>query len=108
MVAEGKVPAVAKVRYRYSPHLPPELRFDPARPYNDLPHLQPRVDVETRAILKACIGARASLAELKAAGELIPNQVILINTIPLLEARASSESTPSIRSRTATAARGAS
>ena len=28
---------------------------------------------------------------MKTAGELIPNQTILINTIPLLEARASSE-----------------
>ena len=66
-------------------------RFDLARPYNDLPRLPPRADIETRAILKACIGARAALAELKTTGELIPNQAILINTIPLLEARASSE-----------------
>lgn len=70
---------------------PRNPRFDPAKPYNDLPRLPPRTDIETRAILKACIGARAALAELKAAGELIPNQAILINTIPVLEARASSE-----------------
>ena len=42
-------------------------------------------------ILKTCIGARAALGELKTAGELIPNQAILINMIPLLEARTSSE-----------------
>ena len=65
-------------------------RFDPTRPYDDLPRLPPATDVETRAILKACIDARAALAELKVAGELIPNQAILINTIPVLEARASS------------------
>jgi Fic family protein len=49
------------------------------------------VDLESRAVLKACIVARAAIAELKAAGRLIPNQGVLINTIPLLEAQASSE-----------------
>jgi Fic family protein len=42
-------------------------------------------------VLKACIKARAAVAELKQAGRLLPNQDVLINTIPLLEARASSE-----------------
>lgn len=42
-------------------------------------------------MLKACIEARAAVAELKQAGRLLPNQDVLINTIPLLEARASSE-----------------
>jgi Fic family protein len=65
--------------------------FDPARAYNDLPPLPPRDDLETRAVLKACIEARAALAELKQAGQLLPNQGVLINTIPLLEAWASSE-----------------
>ncbi|NJD18430.1 MAG: Fic family protein [Gemmatimonadetes bacterium] len=66
-------------------------RFDPDRAFNDLPLLPPRVDVESRAVLKACIEARAALAELKQAGRLLPNPEVLINTIPLLEARASSE-----------------
>jgi Fic family protein len=65
--------------------------FDLARAYNDLPPLPPRDDLETRAVLKACIEARAALAELKQAGQLLPNQGVLINTIPLLEAWASSE-----------------
>jgi Fic family protein len=65
--------------------------FDPSKPYNELPPLPPTADIETRAILKACIEARAALAELKQAGELIPNQAVLINSIPLLEAQASSE-----------------
>lgn len=47
--------------------------------------------VETRAILKACIPARAALAELKQAGALLPDQGLLINLLPLLEARDSSE-----------------
>lgn len=42
-------------------------------------------------MLKACITARAALAELKQAAGLIPNQTMLINTIPLLEAKDSSE-----------------
>jgi len=47
--------------------------------------------VKTRDILKACIPARAAFAELKQAGELIPNQSLLINLLPLLEAKDSSE-----------------
>ena len=66
------------------------MAFDPGKPYNDLPQLPPQADIETRAVLKACIEARAALAELKQAGELIPNQAVLINSIPLLEAQASS------------------
>ncbi len=66
-------------------------KFDPNRPYNALPALPPKADVETRAILKSCIDARAAVAALKQAGTLIPNQGVLINTIPLLEAQASSE-----------------
>ena len=65
--------------------------FDPSKPWNALPPLPPQAEIETRAVLKACIEARAALAELKQAGELIPNQAVLINSIPLLEAQASSE-----------------
>ncbi len=61
-------------------------------PFNELPPLPPAKDVlETTETLKACIGARASLAELKQAAELLPNQSLLINLLPLLEARDSSE-----------------
>jgi Fic family protein len=65
--------------------------FDPRKPYNDLPLLPPAADVEPRPILKRCIAAHAALAELRQAGDLIPNQAALINSIPLLEARDSSE-----------------
>lgn len=67
------------------------LPWHPERPYNHLPALPPAADVESKAILKRCITARAALAELKQAAELIPNQDMLVNTIPLLEARDSSE-----------------
>lgn len=65
--------------------------WHPDQPYNDLPPLPPASDLETRLVLRHCIGARAALAELKQAAELIPNQGVLINTLPLLEAQASSE-----------------
>jgi Fic family protein len=61
------------------------------QPYNDLPAMPPADVLETHAVLKQCIPARAALAELKLAAELIPNQAVLINTLPLLEAQASSE-----------------
>ena len=61
------------------------------QPYNELPPLPPAAEVETRPVLKQCIAARAALAELKQAAELIPNQGVLINALPLLEAQASSE-----------------
>jgi Fic family protein len=63
----------------------------PDQPFDSLPLLPPRGDMETRLILKQCIEARAAVAELKQAAELIPNQGVLINTLPLLEAQASSE-----------------
>ena len=65
--------------------------WHPDLPYNALPPLPPAVEVETRLVLKQCISARAALAELKQAAELIPNQGVLINALPLLEAQASSE-----------------
>ncbi len=67
------------------------LAWLPDRPYNDLPRLPPLAELETRAVLKQCVLARAALAALKQAAELIPNQTMLINTIPLLEAKDSSE-----------------
>lgn len=77
--------------YIDSTHSNRQMSFNPAVPYNDLPSLPPTADLESRAVLKACIAARAAVAELKAAGRLIPNQGVLINSIPLLEAQASSE-----------------
>lgn len=61
------------------------------RPYNNLPLLSAVEDLETKAVLRACIEARVALAELKQAARLIPNQGMLINTLLLLEAQASSE-----------------
>jgi adenine-specific DNA-methyltransferase len=39
IAAEGKVPKVPRVRYEYSPHLPPVLQFDPSGAADKLPEL---------------------------------------------------------------------
>ena len=67
------------------------MKFDPHKPYNQLPLLPPRKDLETKAILKKAIATGRALAELKGIGSTIPNQTILINTIALQEAKSSSE-----------------
>lgn len=65
--------------------------WSPEKPYNRLPLLPPKKEIETKAVLKKCISARAAVAGLKQATDLIPNQAMLINTLPLLEAKDSSE-----------------
>ena len=67
------------------------MAFNPKLPYNDLPPLPPRVDIETKGILKKVIAARSALAELKGLGETIPNPSLLVDSLILQEAKASSE-----------------
>lgn len=64
--------------------------FDPSKPFNGLPLLPPLIELEIPIVLKACIEANKELAQLKMAEKLIPNQTVLINSIPLLESQASS------------------
>ncbi|HAX0104489.1 TPA: Fic family protein [Escherichia coli U054] len=67
------------------------MNWNAETPYNDLPILPPDLErIETRSVLKACISARAAIAELKTAGELIPDQGLLLNILPMLEAKDSS------------------
>ena len=66
------------------------MPFAPQKPFNDLPLLPPRANCETVNILRACIPARTALAELKLAGELLPSPGLLINLLPILEAKDSS------------------
>jgi Fic family protein len=65
--------------------------WNPDKPWNEIPLLPPATELETKRVLKQNIRSRAALAELKQAAELIPNQGMLINIIPLLEAKDSSE-----------------
>ncbi|PCI51794.1 MAG: addiction module protein [Moraxellaceae bacterium] len=68
------------------------MTWQPGQPFNELPLLPPpRHVTESIVVLKACTPARAALAELKQAGKLLPNQALLINLLPLLEAKDSSE-----------------
>lgn len=67
------------------------MTFNPSIPYNDLPALPPAQDVETKAVLRKCIESTRKLEGLRQAAKLIPNQDVLINSIPLREAQDSSE-----------------
>jgi Fic family protein len=55
-----------------------------------LNELSPALDVETKAVLRSLPSAHAALAELKGIASTIPNQIILINTLGLQEAKDSS------------------
>lgn len=79
------------VDYMYTKNYFINMFWNPEKPYNDIPLLPPQGEIETKLVLKHCIEARAALAELKQAAELIPNQSMLVNTLPLLEAKDSSE-----------------
>lgn len=65
--------------------------FDPDNPYNSLPNLPPANNVITATILQKTTSCARAVAELKGIGLVIPNQAILINSIILQEARASTE-----------------
>lgn len=52
--------------------------------------LPPTTEIETRAVLKKLAGARGALGELKSISKSIPNESILLNTLPLQEAKDSS------------------
>ncbi|MFT6077589.1 MAG: Fic family protein, partial [Rickettsiales bacterium] len=56
-----------------------------------IPTLPPKQDLENKVILKKLTKAAQALAELKGVTAIIPNQDILLNTLSLQEAKASSE-----------------
>lgn len=53
--------------------------------------LPPPVELETPEVLKAALEAQRYLSELKGISQTIPNQGIILNTLPLQEAKDSSE-----------------
>ena len=68
------------------------MAFQPNEPYNDLALLPPDpVKFESIEIYKKLKEARAALAQLKGRLPIIPNPVMLINTLVLQEAKSSSE-----------------
>ena len=60
-------------------------------PNNDLPKLPPKHDIESKNVLKHAISANRELARLKGYCSLLPNDSILLSSIILKEASASSE-----------------
>jgi Fic family protein len=56
-----------------------------------LPFLPPKADIETKTILRKAIRANTQLARLNGYCQTIPNDTILVNSIILKEAQASSE-----------------
>ena len=66
--------------------------YDRNNPYNDLPLLPPDDEqIVTVEVLKALNNANKALAELKGLARKLSNQSMLVNTIALREAKASSE-----------------
>jgi hypothetical protein len=53
------------------------MPFDPDKPYNDLPLLPPKAELETKAVLRR--SPQTKTFGLKGLGELIPNQSVLIS-----------------------------
>ncbi|OFX18186.1 MAG: hypothetical protein A2033_11785 [Bacteroidetes bacterium GWA2_31_9] len=69
-----------------------QIKYDRNLPYNNLPLLPPPDEkVITIDILKALNKANKALAELKGIAKKLPNQAMLVNTIALREAKASTE-----------------
>lgn len=67
------------------------MSWNPTEPFNELPSFPSVEELETSRVLKQCIRSRTALAELNQSAEFLPNKELLINIMPLLEARASSE-----------------
>lgn len=63
-----------------------DVSFDPKKAFNGLAVLPPSADLETPGVLRACLRAARSLAELKVLQERSLPRPVLLNTLPLVEA----------------------
>ncbi len=66
------------------------MKYSPLRPYNDLPDLPPKTNLETKAIFKKLLSSSRALSELNGAITNLPNPLLFIDTINMQEAQASS------------------
>ena len=66
-------------------------KFNRVTPYNDLPLLPPKADIETKNILRKTISSGRALAQLNGTLLNLPNPTLFLDTIYLQEAKASSE-----------------
>ena len=64
--------------------------FNPEKPYNQLPLLPAKAELETMAVMKQLVKSHQALAELKGYAQTLPNQEVLIHSIILQEAKDSS------------------
>ena len=67
------------------------IGFNKDIPYNDLPLLPPKKELETTAVLRKTIKASRALSKLNGAITNLPNPRLFLDTIHLQEAKASSE-----------------
>lgn len=67
------------------------INFNKKVPYNELPLLPPKAELETKKVLLKTISASRALAQLNGAMINLPNPKLFIDTIHLQEAKASSE-----------------
>jgi Fic family protein len=66
-------------------------KFNRKIPYNDLPPLPPKADIETKKILRKAVSAGRTLAKFDGTLLNLPNPNLFLDTIYLQEAKASSE-----------------
>ena len=66
-------------------------KFDKTKPYNSLPNLPPKQDIQSKAVLLKTIKASRALGKLNGALSNLPNPNLFIDTIQIKEAKASSE-----------------
>ncbi len=63
-------------------------KFDHKVPFNDLPLLPPKADIENKQILRKTIRAGRALAQLNGTLLNLPNPTLFLDTIYLQEAKA--------------------
>src|SRR5262245_18352646 len=61
------------------------MSFDPDKPYSGVALLPPKAELKTKTVLRKAIGGNKTLAELNGAGDLIPNQSVLISATHVRE-----------------------
>ena len=79
------------MNYECNLYLRPMSSFDRNKPYNDLPLLPPKQNLETTTVLRKTISASRALAHLNGALVNLPNPHLFLDTIHFKEAKASSE-----------------
>ncbi len=79
------------IKSRASDALVQKMKYNAKSPFNSLPPLPPKIELETKYILKASISATRALAKLDGSIQQLPNPSVLIDTIGIQEAKASSE-----------------